>query len=713
MKDTPLYTVDTVDLVEMMQGLEPVRAKGKKKKYMSAVCAFDIETSTFWPYGRKGRPQAFMYIWQFQLDEKCTIIGRTWDEAIRLFAKLSIYCMDYGARLLCFIHNIGFEFQFLSGVMHIENDAVFATDYRKPLYFTWGSIEFRCSERLCNMSLREWLKERGTDHQKMDGDDLDYKEVKYPWTELTPTQMRYCVNDVIGLVEAVKAQLALHQDTLYSLPYTSTGYVRREAKKAMYDWGIDWIRCQQDNLDVYKKLVLLFRGGTTHCNRFWGGVKIPEIYCHDFSSDYPARMIYDRYPVTRFREEAPTMERLRELLKDDRAVIFQIAVTDLKLKDPTWPDPYISFDKACHTGFIPRDIVLDNGRILKASALCFAMTDLDWKIIDEVYTWKSIDVLWMYSARYGKLPQTLRDLVRGYYVDKCALKGVDPQKYAQSKAKINASFGMMVERAIHKPAAYQDDHWLEAEEIQYDEKKEYYDSMKKSYLRYAHGVWVTANARYQLFRVMKIAHTQIPGCCVYWDTDSLKTSAPIDFSEYNAEMRDLAISTGCHAKDPKGREHYLGLFEEEPTVAYFRSWGAKKYCCQYDDPKETGITRTDPDTGEVEDIPIELTYAGIPKDPGSCLIYDQGGLDCFVPGLQFETVKKPIAYFNDIADPVDLDIDGHKLTLTSNLALVDSGVEMTIKPEYGDLLRNVDLKRKDGRIHDGVYSGDWLTIEEY
>lgn len=712
MKDPDrLYTVDDVDLVEMMRGLEPAKTKNKKKRYMNAIAAFDIETSTFYPYGPRERPQAFMYIWQFQLDEKCTIIGRTWDEAHRLFAKISLICMDYNAKLLCFIHNASFEFQYLSGILHFEQDAVFATDERKVLYFTFGNIEFRCSERLSNMSLRQWLKEMHTDHQKMAGDDLGYHEIKYPWDELTPVQMRYCINDVIGLVEAVKKQIALHKDTIYSLPYTSTGYVRREAKRAMYSFGVDWIRAQQDSLDVYEKLVKLFRGGDTHCNRFYGGCIVEDVWCHDFSSDYPARMIYDRYPVTRFREEAPEGYRLTELLEADRAIIFMAIFENIHLKDPSWPDPYISFDKSFHAGgFFPREVSLDNGRILRASLLSYAMTDLDWKIINETYEWKSMKIIWMYSAKYGKLPQPFRDLIKGYYIDKTALKGVDPERYAQSKAKINACFGMMVQHAIHEPAEYQEDHWLSPSEINYDAQVEYQKAMAKSFLRYAHGVWVTANARYQLFRVMKIAHTQVKGCCVYWDTDSLKTSAPIDFSEYNQEMMQLAMENGTHATDPKGKEHFLGLFEEEEKVKRFRSWGAKKYCCEYDHP--TRITKVDPETGEILECNLELTYAGIPKGPGTWVIHDAGGLEAFEPGLSFDTVDKPIAYFND-TDPVDLDVDGHRLTITRNLALVNVPLEMTIAKPYAQLLREVDTERLKGNILNGVFSGDWLTSDEF
>ena len=53
------------------------RKKGSrnKKNYKNLVCAFDIETTRI-----KEIEQSVMYIWQFQVDEDITVIGRTWDE---------------------------------------------------------------------------------------------------------------------------------------------------------------------------------------------------------------------------------------------------------------------------------------------------------------------------------------------------------------------------------------------------------------------------------------------------------------------------------------------------------------------------------------------------------------------------------------------------------------------------------------------------------
>ena len=50
-----------------------------RRVYKDVVCAFDTETS----YIKEADAQC-LYIWQFQLDEALTIIGRTWKEFCNL-----------------------------------------------------------------------------------------------------------------------------------------------------------------------------------------------------------------------------------------------------------------------------------------------------------------------------------------------------------------------------------------------------------------------------------------------------------------------------------------------------------------------------------------------------------------------------------------------------------------------------------------------------
>ena len=64
---------------------------------------------------------------------------------------------------------------------------------------------------------------------------------------------------------------------------------------------------------------------------------------------------------------------------------------------------------------------------------------------------------------------------------------------------------------------------------------------------------------------------------VYCDTDSIKTLGPVDIDRINGERMKRAKISGGVARDRKGHDHYIGIFEYEGTYDRFVSCGAKRY----------------------------------------------------------------------------------------------------------------------------------------
>jgi hypothetical protein len=200
----------------------------KKVKYKDIISAFDIETTRI-----RKIEQSVMYVWAFQFDEQFTIIGRTWQEFLELCKKIVQY-MGEDEYLCVFVHNLSYEFQFLRGIYQFKPEEVFALDSRKVLKLTmFDHIEMRCSYLHSNMGLNEYTHKMGAEHAKLSGEDFNYNIERYAWTPLTDNEMGYIINDVLGLVEAIKIEMKHDKDNLYSFPLTSTGYVRRDAKLAM------------------------------------------------------------------------------------------------------------------------------------------------------------------------------------------------------------------------------------------------------------------------------------------------------------------------------------------------------------------------------------------------------------------------------------------------------------------------------------------------
>ena len=114
-----IYNADTFIYGAIDELPNQKRRKGNQgrrnnvRKYKDAICAFDIETTN-----DAESMQAFMYHWQFQLNEM-TVTGRTWEEFSRFMGGLAEH-LKPEEYLVIFVHNLSFEFQFLRGIYPFE-----------------------------------------------------------------------------------------------------------------------------------------------------------------------------------------------------------------------------------------------------------------------------------------------------------------------------------------------------------------------------------------------------------------------------------------------------------------------------------------------------------------------------------------------------------------------------------------------------------------
>ena len=272
------------------------------KRYIEHLMTFDIETSTI--EKTDGSFEGFMYHWQVCIDGY-VCFGRTWKEFLTFLRKMNRALKNYDEKhkLVCYIHNFSYEFQFLYS--WIKLNEVFAIDKRKPLKAISKdfNIEFRCSYLLSNMNLKKFIENTPNAHYFKGIGDLDYHKVFTPQTNLTMSELGYCFNDVMGLYEAII--YLLKEDTLVTIPLTSTGYVRRECRNNMRKNKKN--RKQFLELKLNDKLYTLckdaFRGGNTASNRYKTNFINYNISSYDMSSAYPYAMISGLYPITPFQEE--------------------------------------------------------------------------------------------------------------------------------------------------------------------------------------------------------------------------------------------------------------------------------------------------------------------------------------------------------------------------------------------------------------------------
>ena len=457
-----IYTVNDFPF-SSFQTVRECRKRGRKKKpivYYDVEMAFDIETTTlekldYARYNKTGekvvKGTAFMYQWQFCMkDTVC--FGRTWNEFLSFCEKLHLYLQTSDKkRAVVYVHNLSYEFQFMKDF--IEFSEIFARDAHKVMKcfsYRYG-IEFRCSYFLSNMSLAKFCENsEGVTHYKL-VDTYDYKKLRTPTTPLTDVEQGYCYNDVRGLCECICA--LRKEDNLAEIPLTSTGYVRREFRRAM----------QADSAyypDVFRDLVLTlpqyqlckdaFRGGNTHANRVNAGHTITAkngesavvMASMDISSSYPAQIAMGYYPMSALREVVLSSLVQVYNLCNTRCVIMRVQFSNLRIKENI-PVPYIPLSKCQKHG---KDCIIDNGRVLSIDCCEIAITEIDLAIIRNQYAYDFFTVSECYVAARGKLPDSMRETMMSFFTAKSQLKGnLDKiYEYMKSENKLNSTFGMCV-----------------------------------------------------------------------------------------------------------------------------------------------------------------------------------------------------------------------------------------------------------------------------
>lgn len=649
----------------------PVLKKTRKKlsrNLVNVICAFDIETSNL-----NDIEQNVMYIWQMQIGLDHTIIGRTWEQFFDLLIRMREHLHDKW--LVIYDHNLSYEIQYLKGLYDFENDEVFCTDSRKVMKCSmFDCFEFRCSYYLTNMSLDAFTKQMQVENQKLSGMDFDYSKIRYPWTELSDQELAYCVNDVKGLVQALYKYLKANGDDLQTIPYTSTGFVRRDVRNAMMTYNHQQLQDMLPNTRVYRLLRAAFRGGNTLSNRWYTGDIIENVRSVDITSSYPAVMLTCDFPMSKFyRIPKARISDLKTYLNRHVPLLINIALYNVDLTSALKGAPYLSRDKC--SNIIQGTYC--NGRVLRAAYLETVITDIDFRIILSEYKWDAAEVMDLYYSSYKPLPEQIKKVIRKYYRTKTELKGVDMDSdpdnyllYCIDKAKLNACYGMCAQDPVKDVIDFNGGKYEPQNKELWQLLK---DSNRKAFLNYAWGVWVTAWARYRLQLMIDQADTNF----IYADTDSVKFIGELDLTEFNNKRIDESLANNAWAMDRKGIVHHIGIFEDDGCYKKFKTLGAKKYV--YVDMNDQ----------------LHITIAGVNKKLGAG---ELGKIENFKEGFIFTRAGGTESVFNDDMDYTIM-VDGHQLHITDNVLIRDSSYTLGITAEYEAILKGIcDIKYSDHNI---------------
>ena len=570
----------------------------KQYKYFNVPAAFDIETTSF--YDQNGEKTGIMYCWTFGL-YGCVVFGRTWEEfRYLLYDLVRILDLNRKKRLIVYVHNLQFDFQFFRHYFQYEK--VFAIDRRKPLYaLTDQGIEFRCSYLLSGYALKDLDSQLQRYKCKKAVGDLNYSLIRHSNTKMTRKEINYTVMDV-KVVMAYIAELIENYDGIAKLPYTKTGFVRNFCRnRCFYKDGkpvknsdqrkeyIELMKALTITPELYTMLKRGFMGGYTHANSMYTGITVSNLSSFDFTSSYPAVMLAEKFPMSppeRVDSEQLTKESFAEYILN-YCCLFNIEFFGIREKDDIF-DSYLS-ESRC---FQKSGQIVNNGRISKADYIATTITDIDFMIIRKCYDWDKIRIGTMYVWKKDYLPKDFILSILKLYGDKTTLKGVKGREtdYLVSKGMLNACYGMAVTDPVREINEYTDD-WNEPYMPEMVTAIHKYNTSYSRFLYYPWGVFVTAYARRNLWSAI----INLGVDYVYSDTDSVKVlNAEMHekyFERYNKlivwQIRKALETQGINPElaEPetiKGIKKPLGVWDYEGTYDRFKTLGAKRYMTEED-----------------------------------------------------------------------------------------------------------------------------------
>lgn len=349
----------------------------------------------------------------------------------------------------------------------------------------------------------------------------------------------------------------------------------------------------------------------------------------------------------------------------------------------------------------------DNGRIIQADELEMTLTDIDFKLILDMYNCE-YEIVESYYSKYNYLPKQFIEFVLEKYVNKTKFKNVKGKEleYAKEKNKFNSLYGMSVTNTIRDKVIFENStkSWRK-EELKNEEIEDLLEKEKnKGFLSFAYGVWVTAYARNNLLRNVIKCDDYV----VYCDTDSMKLVEGFDenvITDYNnfvenkikyvSKLLEIPIEKFA-PKDSKGVSHMLGVFDKDADYTEFITQGAKKYAF-IEKVKIKDVNKNLKVLSKIDEnycYAMGITVAGVPK----CGVQELNSLEDFKDNLvfNFSTTNKNLLFYCENMKEIDIeDYQGHitHVNQTCGCCLLPNTYELSKSLDYAELISDNSSKR--------------------
>lgn len=579
----------------------------KKISYLNVPMAFDIESSSF--YDEDDNKASCMYAFTLNINGK-HIEGRTWEEALNYFNEIhKAYVTTLENRVIIWVHNLSYEFQFFR--CRFKWHKVFALSEREVCYaLTEDGLEFRCSYILSGYKLSK-LGEQCVNYPvaKMVG-DLDYSKIRHSKTPLTAKEWKYIYHDGLVVVSYIQQCIEREHNNITNIPLTKTGYVRRYCRNmCMYDGTHSnntnkYLKYRAiiksltiNSLDEYLQLKRAYIGAHTHANPLIVGRVMKDVYSMDFTSSYPAVMLYsNNFPMSKgTRIKIKSKEEFEDYI-NNYCCIFDVTFYNIESITPY--EHMIPASKC----YVKEKPLVDNGKIVKAEKISMSLNEVDFKTFRQFYKWDSMGIKNFRRYLKGYLPKNLILAILHLYKNKTELKGVAEKfiEYMSAKSDLNSVYGACVTDICRDEIIYNDKNEWSHEAPEYEKLIKKYNLSRNRFLYYHWGLYVTSLAKANLASgIIELKYDYL-----YSDTDSVKFINYMDhkkyFDTYNKNVKIKLLNMCKFYKinpeliEPcniKGEKQLIGIWDYEgetasdghllPTYKEFKTLGSKRYMVKY------------------------------------------------------------------------------------------------------------------------------------
>ena len=348
----------------------------------------DIETSTL--YNDEEEPTAvwlsYGYCNLYNKDgfRVNTCSFRDWITLQNFLLQCEQHFID--RKILCFVHNLGYEFDFLIknisrpiSILSNASHAVISSCIEKL-----PQIEFRCTYKLTGLPLRKIGELIGM--QKLES---DYRTIT-PDDDITKEEWEYCCRDCDIVAGYISKILLKEYGCLRNIPLTKTGRVRKTFKD-FYAQMVkadgkppEWDLLPPEN--CYTAMLDAFAGGICTSNPLFTGIVLHNVQSFDITSSYPYAQLSEEYPYSIIKEESPTKQMLKE-----KFWIAKIKFNNIKsLFNWGW----LSISKM--NDFSTEKSKFFNGKLLSAEYVTRTITNVDYEMIKKTYSFSDIEIIEFY-----------------------------------------------------------------------------------------------------------------------------------------------------------------------------------------------------------------------------------------------------------------------------------------------------------------------------